>query len=44
VITDLRATNGVEVQGKRIRGSVILSDGDQLRIGSQEFTVEILSG
>jgi DNA-binding SARP family transcriptional activator len=44
VITDLRSTNGVEVQGKRIRGSVILGGGDQIRIGSQEFTVEILSG
>ena len=44
VITDLRSTNGVEVRGKRIRGSVILRDGDQIRIGSQEFTVEILSG
>jgi pSer/pThr/pTyr-binding forkhead associated (FHA) protein len=44
VITDLRSTNGVEVRGKRIRGSVILGDGDQIRIGSQEFTVEILSG
>jgi hypothetical protein len=32
------------VQGKRIRGSVILGDGDEIRTGSQEFTVEILSG
>jgi pSer/pThr/pTyr-binding forkhead associated (FHA) protein len=31
VITDLRSTNGVEVQGKRIRGSVILGDGDLYR-------------
>jgi hypothetical protein len=38
VITDLRSTNGVEVQGKRIRGSVILDDGDRIRIVSQEFT------
>ncbi|WAC91779.1 BTAD domain-containing putative transcriptional regulator [Mycobacterium sp. Aquia_213] len=44
VITDLRSTNGVEVQGKRIRGSVVLGDGDQIRIGSREFTVEIRSG
>jgi SARP family transcriptional regulator, regulator of embCAB operon len=44
VITDLRSTNGVEVQGKRIRGSVPLGDGDHIRIGSREFTVEIRSG
>ncbi|WAJ45096.1 BTAD domain-containing putative transcriptional regulator [Mycobacterium sp. Aquia_216] len=42
VITDLRSTNGVEVQGKRIRGSVTLGDGDHIKIGSREFTVEIL--
>jgi SARP family transcriptional regulator, regulator of embCAB operon len=44
VITDLRSTNGVEVQGKRIRGSVSLGDGDHIKIGSREFTVEIRSG
>jgi len=44
VITDLRSTNGVEVQGKRIRGTAALDDGDRIRIGSQEFTVEIRSG
>jgi pSer/pThr/pTyr-binding forkhead associated (FHA) protein len=44
VITDLRSTNGVEVQGRRIRGSVTLDEGDRIRIGGQEFTVEILSG
>jgi hypothetical protein len=44
VITDLRSTNGVEVQGKRIRGSATLGDGDRIRIGSREFTVEIRSG
>lgn len=43
VITDLRSTNGVEVQGKRIRGSVTLGDGDHIKIGSREFTVEIRS-
>jgi DNA-binding SARP family transcriptional activator len=44
VITDLRSTNGVEVQGKRIRGSATLGDGDRIRIGSREFSVEIRSG
>jgi SARP family transcriptional regulator, regulator of embCAB operon len=44
VITDLRSTNGVEVHGKRIRGSATLVDGDRVRIGSQEFTFEIRSG
>jgi DNA-binding SARP family transcriptional activator len=41
VITDLRSTNGVEVHGKRIRGSATLGDGDRIRIGSEEFTFEI---
>jgi SARP family transcriptional regulator, regulator of embCAB operon len=44
VITDLRSTNGVEVQGKRIRGSATLGDGGRIRIGSREFSVEIRSG
>lgn len=44
VITDLRSTNGVEVHGKRIRGSATLDDGDRIRIGSQEFTFEIRLG
>src|ERR1700758_4886276 len=41
VITDLRSTNGVEVHGKRIRGSATLGDGDRIRIGREEFTFEI---
>ncbi len=41
VISDLRSTNGVEVAGRRIRGSATLADGDQIRIGSHEFTFEI---
>jgi SARP family transcriptional regulator, regulator of embCAB operon len=41
VITDLRSTNGVEVQGLRIRGSATLDDGDHIRIGGCEFTLEI---
>jgi DNA-binding SARP family transcriptional activator len=41
VLTDLRSTNGVEVQGRLIRGSVTLADGDRIRIGGKEFTVEI---
>lgn len=44
VITDLRSTNGVEVQGRRIRGSIGLVDGDRIRIGNQEFTFEIRAG
>jgi DNA-binding SARP family transcriptional activator len=44
VITDLRSTNGVEVHGRRIRGSATLDDGDRIRIGSQEFTFEIRLG
>ncbi|HYB37658.1 MAG TPA: BTAD domain-containing putative transcriptional regulator [Mycobacterium sp.] len=41
VITDLRSTNGVEVQGQRIRTSTTLADGDHIRIGGHEFTFEI---
>jgi DNA-binding SARP family transcriptional activator len=41
VISDLRSTNGVEVGGRRIRGSATLADGDQIRIGSYQFTFEL---
>jgi DNA-binding SARP family transcriptional activator len=41
VISDLRSTNGVEVAGSRIRGSATLADGDQIRIGSYQFTFEL---
>jgi SARP family transcriptional regulator, regulator of embCAB operon len=40
MMTDLRSTNGVEVQGQRIRGSATLADGDRIRIGGHEFTFE----
>jgi len=41
VITDLRSANGVHVQGRRIRGSVALSDGDRILICRHEFVFEI---
>ena len=41
VISDLRSTNGVLVQGRRIRSNASLSDGDHVRIGGYEFTFEI---
>ncbi|MBV8178896.1 MAG: FHA domain-containing protein [Mycobacterium sp.] len=41
VITDLRSTNGVQVQGRRIRTTATLTDGDHIRIGGHEFTFEI---
>jgi SARP family transcriptional regulator, regulator of embCAB operon len=41
VLTDLRSSNGVEVQGERIRGSVTLADGDRIRIGHHEFTFDV---
>jgi DNA-binding SARP family transcriptional activator len=41
VITDLRSANGVYVQGRRIRGSVVLADGDRIRICDHEFVFEI---
>jgi SARP family transcriptional regulator, regulator of embCAB operon len=44
VISDLRSTNGVYVAGRRIRGSVTLADGDQIRIGSYLFTFQICPG
>ena len=44
VITDLRSTNGVEVQGQRIHSNVTLADGARIRIGGHEFTLEIRPG
>ena len=44
VMTDLRSTNGVEVQGQRIRGSAPLAEGDHIRIGGYEFTFETRPG
>ena len=41
VISDLRSTNGVDVGGRRIRGSATLADGDHIRIGGYEFIFEI---
>jgi len=43
VISDLRSTNGVQVQGRRIRGAATLADGDRIRIGGHEFTFDISS-
>lgn len=41
VITDLRSTNGVEVQGQLIRGSATLTHGDHVLIGGLGFYFEI---
>jgi SARP family transcriptional regulator, regulator of embCAB operon len=41
VISDLRSTNGVLVQGRRIRSSATLAAGDHVRIGGYGFTFEI---
>ena len=41
VISDLRSTNGVDVGGRRIRGSAALADGDHIRIGGHGFIFEI---
>lgn len=40
VITDLGSANGVRVRGRRIDPSAELGDGDRIRIGDQEFTLE----
>lgn len=44
MITDLRSTNGVEVQGRRIHPSATLADGDHIRIGDSEFVFEVRPG
>ena len=41
VITDLGSANGVLVAGQRIDPSAELSEGDRIRIGDQQFTLEI---
>lgn len=41
LITDVRSTNGVRVQGRRVDPSAALADGDHIRIGGSEFTFEI---
>jgi SARP family transcriptional regulator, regulator of embCAB operon len=40
VITDLGSVNGVRVGGQRIDPSAELCEGDRVRIGDQEFTLE----
>jgi pSer/pThr/pTyr-binding forkhead associated (FHA) protein len=40
VITDLRSANGVRVLGQRIHTSAELCDGDRIRIGDHEFSLE----
>jgi DNA-binding SARP family transcriptional activator len=41
VITDLESANGVHVQGRRLRPTASLADGDHVRICGHEFTFEI---
>ncbi|MBV8787720.1 MAG: FHA domain-containing protein, partial [Mycobacterium sp.] len=43
MITDVRSTNGVEVQGQRIAPRATLTDGDHILIGNSEFVFEVLS-
>lgn len=43
VISDLRSTNGISVDGRRIRGSAPLADGDRIRIGGHEFTFHVVA-
>lgn len=44
VINDLRSANGVQVNGRRIRGSAVLADSDHIRICAHEFVFEIQPG
>ena len=41
MITDLRSANGVLLQGRRLRPSATLADGDHISICGHEFTFEI---
>jgi DNA-binding SARP family transcriptional activator len=41
VVNDTGSANGIELAGRRIRGSATLSDGDRLQIGGVGFTFEI---
>ncbi|MUL65196.1 regulator [Mycobacterium sp. CBMA 234] len=43
VITDQRSANGIEVNRRRIANSANLDNGDHIRIGDNEFTLEISS-
>lgn len=43
VITDLGSANGVRVRGQRIDSSAELFEGDRIRIGDQEFTLETMT-
>jgi pSer/pThr/pTyr-binding forkhead associated (FHA) protein len=40
LMTDLGSANGVRVRGQRIDPSTELGEGDRIRIGDQEFTLE----
>ena len=44
LITDLGSANGVRVRRKRIDPSAELHDGDRIRIGDEEFTLETGAG
>lgn len=41
VITDLRSANGVQVQGRRLRPSATLADGDHISICGHRFVFDI---
>jgi SARP family transcriptional regulator, regulator of embCAB operon len=41
VINDAGSVNGIELAGRRIRGSATLSDGDRLQIGDTTFVFEL---
>jgi general secretion pathway protein E len=40
-VRDLSSRNGVKVNGERIAGEFVVGDGDTLRVGNHEFTVEL---
>ena len=41
VVEDLGSTNGVLLNGRRIRGAQALQDGDRIELGSTEVVFEL---
>ena len=41
IVEDLGSTNGVLLNGRRIRGAQALQDGDRIELGSTEVVFEL---
>jgi SARP family transcriptional regulator, regulator of embCAB operon len=44
VIVDLQSVNGVYVSGQQVHTSVVLTEGDQIRIDNHKLVFESISG